>query len=290
MQLGIVTPVVNLNPRFDPPPWELEGTMDDIVAVAQAAEAAGYGWVSCPEHVCVPAAAAGERGGRYWDPLVTLSYVAARTSSIRLLSHVLVLGYHHPLEVVKHYGSLDEASGGRVLLGVGVGTLRPEFDVLGVPFEDRGARADDALRAIRAAFGRRTPSYDGPYYRFSDVVVDPCGLERPLSVWVGGRTSRSLRRALELGDGWIPFGLQLGELESILSQPDVAERRDARDQPFDVVLAPEPPLDPLARPRGAAETVAAYEAAGATSLSLRFRHQSRAHYVEQLEAMAALLS
>jgi len=290
VRLGIVTPVVNLNPRFDPPPWELDGTMDDIVEVARAAEAAGYEWVSCPEHVCVPAGAAGQRGGRYWDPLVTLSTVAAHTTRIGLLSHVLVLGYHHPLEVVKSYGSLDEASGGRVLLGVGVGTLRPEFDMLGVPFDDRGARADDALRAIRAAFGRRAPSYDGPYYRFSDVVVDPCGLDRPVAMWIGGRSRRSLRRAVELGDGWIPFGLALPDLRALLADPALAEGVQARAGAFEVVLAPEPPVDPLSRPGETAAVVEAYAEAGATALSLRFEHRSRSHYVEQLGAMAELVA
>ncbi len=289
MRLGIVTPVVNLNPRFDPPEWEQNGTMDDIVAVAAAAEAAGYGWVSCPEHICIPAATAGQRGGRYWDPLVTLSYVAASTSSIGLLSHVLVLGYHHPLEVVKRYGSLDQASGGRVVLGVGVGTLRPEFELLGVPFEDRGPRADDALRALRAAFGQRTPRYEGPYFRFGDVVVDPCGLDRRVAMWVGGNSRRSLRRAIELGDGWIPFGLGLAQLEQLLADEELTARRAERIVPLEVVLAPEPPVDPAGRPEATAEVAAAYAKAGATGLHLRFVHRSRTHYVEQLEAMAEVV-
>ena len=76
---------------------------------------------------------------------------AARTTRIRFATNVLVLGYHHPLEIAKRYGTLDRLSGGRVILGVGVGTLKEEFDLLGVPFDDRGARADDALRALKLA-------------------------------------------------------------------------------------------------------------------------------------------
>ncbi|HUY64258.1 MAG TPA: TIGR03619 family F420-dependent LLM class oxidoreductase [Acidimicrobiales bacterium] len=289
MRLGIVTPVVNLNPRFDPPAWELEGGIDDIVVVARAAEAAGYEWLSCPEHVLIPTSVAETRGGRYWDPVVTLSYVAACTSRIGLLTHVLVLGYHHPLEVVKRYGTLDVASGGRVILGVGVGTLRAEFDVLSVPYDDRGARADDAMAALRAAFGHRAPSYDGPYYRFDSVIVDPCGLDRRVAMWVGGRSRRSLRRALELGDGWIPFGLELPALAALLDDETLAARRAERQGHFDVVLAPEPPVDPLGQPEHSADTVAAYQAAGATALHLRFVHHSRSHYLEQLEAMVSVV-
>jgi probable F420-dependent oxidoreductase len=287
VRLGIVTPVVNLNPRFDPPAWESEGGIEDIVAVARAAEAAGYGFVSCPEHVCIPRPVADTRGGTYWDPAVTLAYVAAATASIGLLTHVLVLGYHHPVAVLKTYGTLDRASGGRLVLGVGVGTLRPEFELLGAPYADRGARADEALRAIRSGFGQRAPRHVGEHFRYDDVIVEPHGVQRPPPIWVGGRTRRSLRRALELGDGWIPFGMELPALQALLADETLAARRAERPD-FDVVLAPEPPLDPGAEPERCRETVGAYAAAGATALHLRFRHRSRQHYVEQLEAMAAL--
>ena len=285
MRFGLVTPVVNLNPRFGSARWEEEGGIDDVVAIAQAAERSGYEWVSCPEHVAIPEDVAELRGGRYWDPLTTLSFVAAATRSIRLLSHVLVLGYHHPLEVVKRYGSLDTASGGRVVLGVGVGSLEAEFDLLSAPFAGRGARADDAIKAIRASFGQRVPSYSGSHYRFSGFVVEPSGVQRPVTIWVGGRTRRSLRRALELGDGWIPFGLDHDRLESMLSDDDTAQAVAQRGPAFDVVLAPEPPLDPVGDPVGAEGVVRSYEAIGATALALRFRHESRAHYLEQLDAL-----
>ncbi len=284
MDLGIVTPVVNLNPRFDPPAWERHGGIDDIVEVARAAEHLGYRWVSCPEHVVIPEPTAATRGGRYWDPVATLSYVAASTETIGLLTHVLVLGYHHPLEVVKRYGTLDVASGGRVILGVGVGSLQPEFELLGVPFAGRGARADDALRAIRASFSERVPRYSGPHFDYAGFVVEPSGVQSHVPIWVGGRSRRSLRRALELGDGWIPFGLSLDELRALLGGADAAAL-EARAPALELVLAPEPPLDPVGDPRAAATAVRAYGDIGATALALRFRHDSREHYIEQLEAM-----
>jgi probable F420-dependent oxidoreductase len=286
MRLGIVTPIVNLNPRFEAPAWERDGTIADIVAVAREAERLQYGWISCPEHIAIPEDVASARGGRYWDPLVTLSYVAASTTSIGLLSHVVVLGYHHPLEIVKRYGTLDVASGGRLILGVGVGSLQAEFALLGAAFEDRGARADDALRAIRASFGHARPHYDGTHYRYSGVIVEPSGIGRPLSIWVGGRTRRSLRRALELGDGWIPFGLGHAELRAMLAGDSVADELTRRGGGFDLILAPEPALDPVGDPEGAAATLRSYAELGATGLNLRFRHRSRDHYLEQLVAMA----
>jgi len=290
VQLGLVTPIVNLNPRFEAPAWERDGTIDDVVAVAREAEKLGYRWISCPEHTAIPEDVASVRGGRYWDPLVTLSYVAGSTATIGLLSHVVVLGYHHPLEIVKRYGTLDVASGGRVILGVGVGSLQAEFELLGVDFVDRGARADDALRAIRTSFGHRSPSYAGTHYRYSGFFVEPSGLDRPLSIWVGGRTRRSLRRALELGDGWIPFGLAHADLQTMLTAAPVTAALAERAGGFDVVLAPEPAFDAVGDPAAAAAVVASYAELGATGLSLRFRHRSRDHYMEQLAAMAQVVA
>ncbi len=284
MRLGLVTPVVNLNPRIDPPRWERDGGMDDVVAVAEAAERLGYEWVSCPEHVAVPLGEVPLRGSRYFDPVVTLSFLAARTTRLRLVSYVTVLPYHHPLELVKRYGTLDEASGGRVVLGVGVGSLEGEFELLDVPFKGRGARSDDALAALRACFGRPRPTYHGTHYDISEVAIEPCGLQRPPPLWVGGRSARSLWRALALGDGWAPFGLPHETLAAWLREGPVAEALAERPD-FELVLSPEDPLDPLGDPAKAAEALALGVDLGATTMALRLRARSRSHYLEQLEAM-----
>ena len=290
LKLGIVTPVLHLNPRFDPPAWEEHGSVTDLVTVVTAAERSGYDWVSCSEHLAIPEAAAPDRGGRYFDPFSTLGFLAAHTERIGLLTHMAVLGYHHPLELVKRLGTLDVLSGGRVIAGVGVGSLQPEFALLGHPFVGRGARADDAIAALRAAWGTRVPHYEGPHYRFSGFIVEPSGLPRPLAVWVGGRTRRSLRRALALGDAWMPFRLLAPELAALWADPAIAEAAAARATPLELYFAPEPPIDPLGDPDGARRLLAGYLDAGATGFSLRFRHDSPAHYCEQLAAAATLVS
>ena len=253
MQLGIVTPIVNLNPRFEAPAWERDGTIGDVVAVAQEAERLGYGWISCPEHIAIPEEVASVRGGRYWDPLVTLSYVAASTTSIGLLSHVVVLGYHHPLEIVKRYGTLDVASGGRLILGVGVGSLQAEFELLGAEFDDRGARADDALRAIRASFGHRRPHYAGTHYRYSGFIVEPSGTRsaRCPSGWAGVPVARC--------DGPSSWATA-GSLSDCRHAESAGHARTGQRWPasssssgpgrFDLILAPEPALDPVGDPEG----------------------------------------
>jgi len=293
LALGIVTPVLHMNPRFDPPEWEITAGVDDAVWVVQEAEKFGFDWVSCSEHIAIPAAASSVRGGRYFDPFSTLGYFAAKTTRVGLLTHMAVLPYHHPLELVKRLGTLDVLSGGRVIAGVGVGSLQPEFEVLGHAFDGRGERSDDAIRAIRAAWGQRVPEYHGTHYDFEGFIVEPSGLPREIEVWVGGRTRRSLRRAVEVGHAWMPFGLKLEELTDLLTSPKVRNELSAysegRGRPLKVILAPEPPVDPLGQPGRTTEFLASYVAIGATGFSVRFDHHSPAHFCEQMAALRSVV-
>jgi probable F420-dependent oxidoreductase len=269
--------------------WEEAGTFADVVAVVQEAERLGYHHCTCSEHVGIPVAVAETRGARYWDPLATFGALSVHTSSIRFAAHVLVLGYHHPLAIAKRYGTLDQITDGRVILGVGVGSLREEFELLGAPFDDRGGRADDAMRALRASLSQSVPAYHGPFYSFEGFVIDPHARQSHVPMWVGGRTARSLRRAVELGDGWAPFGLRTAELGAMLARVRDTEAWAARTRPLEVVLQNEHPLDPSAEPDRVREQAQRFAEIGATALNVRFVHHSRAHYLEQLAALAALL-
>src|SRR6476659_4297433 len=160
VRLGITTPLFTMTPDGHAP-WEVDAQLDDVVPLVEAADRLGYEYVTCSEHVVIPDDVAPVRGGRYWDPLATFGYLSAVTTRIRFATYVLVLGYHHPLAIAKRYGTLDRISGGRLILGVGVGSLQPEFEMLGAPFDDRGARGDESLRALRTSFGRREPEFHG---------------------------------------------------------------------------------------------------------------------------------
>jgi probable F420-dependent oxidoreductase len=278
VKLGIVTPVLTLLPRAHAR-WEETAAFDDVVAIVQEAERLGYHHCTCSEHVAVPVAVAAVRGGRYFDPLATFGAIGSATSTIRFAAHVVVLGYHHPLAIAKRYGTLDLVTGGRVILGVGVGSLREEFDLLGAPFDDRGARADDAMRALRGALSQQEPAYHGAYFDFEGFLVDPSAVQPNVPMWVGGRTFRSLTRAVELGDGWAPFGLRTSELDTML------QRAGHPDRPFDVIVQNEHPLDPLTEPDRVAEQLRRFADIGATGVNVRFVHHSRDHYCEQLAAL-----
>ena len=288
VKLGIVTPVLTRLPRAHAN-WERDAGIAEVEQLVVEAEQLGYEHVTCSEHVAIPTETARVRGGTYWDPLATFGYLAARTTTIRFATFVLVLGYHHPLAIVKRYGTLDQVSSGRVILGVGVGSLAEEFELLGASFDDRGDRADDAIRAVRASFGREEPAYRGTYYSYEDFVVEPAGVQRLVPIWVGGRTARSLRRAVELADGWAPFGLSPDDVAAMLDRARATPTWSARNAELEVILQPDPPLDPADDREGALAAVAEMREAGATQLNLRFVHHSVDHYCRQLEAMRALI-
>lgn len=279
MRIGLSTPVVVQVPGVASE-WERDAGIEELQTIAEAADALGFDFLTCSEHVAVPAADAEVRGAVYWDPLATLGFLAACTSRIRLATSVLVLGYHHPLEIAKRYGTLDRVSGGRLTLGVGVGSLAAEFELLGADFDDRGRRADDALRALRVSLSAPRPAYDGEFHRYDSVVVDPCAVQPRVPIWVGGRTRRSLRRAVELGDGWMPFGLRSEDLVGMLAAVEVPAG-------FDVVL-PAGPLDPSDHPDRAARRLEALRDLGATAVTVTLSATSAAHYRDQLEALRAV--
>lgn len=280
LKLGIATPVVT-NVGGAPLTWEANASIEDVGRIAETADRLGYHHLTCSEHIGIPTSEAPRRGSRYWDPLATFGYVSARTEQIRLATMTLVLGYHHPLAIVKCYGTLDHVSGGRLILGVGVGTLKEEFDLLGAPFDDRGARADDALRALRAALPSNEPAYHGEYYSFDGLTVEPCALQPHMPIWVGGRTKRSLRRAVTLAEGWCPFNVPVAT---------AAEWLRAWELPpgFEVVLPADHLLDPVGEPESTRETLQTMAAAGTTTVAAWFVHRSLEHYLEQLHALAEL--
>jgi probable F420-dependent oxidoreductase len=280
VRIGIVSPVVTRVPGAHSD-WEHRADIAELAQIAECADTLGYAHLTCSEHVAVPVDVADQRGGTYWDPLATFGYLAARTHRIRFATQVLVLGYHHPLEIAKRYGTLDKVTGGRLTLGLGVGSLQEEFALLGEPFEGRGARADDAIRALRHALTDDVPEYQGSHYRFGGLRVDPRPMQESVPLWIGGRSARSLRRAVELGDGWVPFGLSHSAVRSMLERSDIPND-------LEVVLSTGV-TDPLGDPHGTLRLIHDAIASGATTIGVSITARSADHYCDQLSALADLI-
>lgn len=278
MRLGIVSPVVTQVPRMHSE-WERSAGIEELARIAETADRLGFNHLTCSEHIAVPSEVAQQRGATYWDPLATFGYLAARTSRISLATQVLVVGYHHPLEIAKRYGTLDRVCDGRLVLGLGVGSLEEEFDLLNAPFADRGPRADDAIAAVRASLSQHEPEYHGEFYDYDGFVVDPHAVQPRVPMWIGGRTLRSLRRALRYGDGWVPFALTTEQVIEMLGSVELPEG-------FEVILSTGRAVDPVGDPAATEQTLRQLRINGATVAGVTVRAESADHYCEQLEALA----
>jgi probable F420-dependent oxidoreductase len=285
-RFGIITPIVTLFRRSEN--WETTAGPRELREIAIAADQLGYEYLTCSEHVGIPSDVEPIRGGRYYDPLATFGFMAALTERVRFLTNVLVLPYHHPLAVAKRYGTLDRMCEGRLMLGVGVGSLEPEFELLGAEFAGRGDRYGEALEALRACWAQRQPAFHGKYYDFDDFIIDPCAVNAQIPIWLGGRTPRSLRRALVSGDGWNPFSLSVNDVAALVRRASEWPEWKERREPLDIALAPDGAAD-VTQPGGVERFCAAVERtleAGATVINVTPRADSLEHYLEQLEGVA----
>ncbi|MCH9675629.1 MAG: LLM class F420-dependent oxidoreductase [Gammaproteobacteria bacterium] len=198
--------------------------MGDLVELAVEAEAMGYqsAWVS--DHLFHAEYVAKRLDDRpYHEPLTVLTAIAARTEAIELGTSVLVLPWHHPVRLAKTIASLDDYSGGRVNLGVGVGVTQDEYAALGVPFAERGRIADEMLGAMRALWTQAVPEFHGKYYDFAGLRFEPKPMQTPYpTIWVGGNSPAAHRRLCEFGEAWHPLGI--GPDDLALKADELAER------------------------------------------------------------------
>lgn len=184
-----------------------------ILDIAKSAEDLGFDSLWASDHIVIPEAHKGF-GDLFYDPLTTLSFVAAETRSIQLGTSVIILPYRNPIVLAKMISTLDVLSGGRLILGVGVGWLEGEFDALGVSYVDRGPITDECIDVLKNLWSKEEPGYRGKYYNFSNMKFFPKPLQKPHPpIWVGGNGLAAIRRAIAFGDGWHPVGLTPAEIE-----------------------------------------------------------------------------
>ena len=241
MRFGAVLPI-----------WQL--TIAEAETLTMAAEELGLDGVFVPDHILAKPATTEHYGPHWPDPFSLLAYLAGRTTRIQLGASVIVLPYRNALVAAKAAATVDQASKGRFIFGVGVGWDEAEFVDLRLPFHERGRMSDDYLRAIRAAWAADMPTYKGQYVSVSDATFAPRPAQRPTPpIWVGGApgaiSNAAVRRCAELGDAWHPLGLTLDDIEKgAATMRTLAEKAGRRDVP---VLAPRNTLDLTDSPKGA---------------------------------------
>lgn len=186
-----------------------------LIDLAVRAEEGGFASVWTSEHLINLAYVRARIGdGAYYHPLAILSAIASRTSRILLGTSVIVVPFHNPFDIAKYVATLDQISRGRVILGVGVGNVKDEFDVLGIPWEKRGAITDEALDVIRALWTQHEAQHAGNRWQFSSIHTSPKPYrDRRVPIWVGGMSAAASKRAIRVGDGWHPTGITPSELK-----------------------------------------------------------------------------
>ena len=181
----------------------------DVVAMGPLAEALGFDSIWVMDHLFNNGYIR-ERldDAPYYHPLSILSYLSATTQSITLGTSVLVMPYHNPVELAKYSATLDQISGGRLTLGVGVGAMSEEFDALGISLKDRGSLTNESINILKELWTNENPSYSSSRWNFSDLKFSPKPLQKPsIPIWIGGASDGALARAARVGDGWHPSGV-----------------------------------------------------------------------------------
>jgi probable F420-dependent oxidoreductase len=195
-------------------------TPEALRTLASRGEDLGFAIIGVPDHVIIPrdiaphypysdtGAFPGSDSGACLEQLALLSFLAGQTSRARLLTSIMVVPHRHPVLAAKMLATADVLSGGRVTVGCGVGWMREEFEVLGAPpFAERGAAANEYIRAFKELWTSPAPAFDGKYVRFSNISFLPRPLQRPHPpIWIGGESAPAMKRAACLGDGWYPIG------------------------------------------------------------------------------------
>ena len=209
------------------------------VEMIVAAEEAGFDSAWTVEHTVIPELHASQypysndgriAGDRYDlplpDPLIWMAYVAAHTTRIKLGTGILILPQHNPVVVAKQIATLDLMSGGRILLGIGVGWMREEFDVIGASFDDRAARTDEYVAVMRTLWSQQKASFSGDFFHFENVYCLPQPPEGDVPVIVGGHSRAAARRAGRIGDGFFPARELPEDLISLARETAESNDRD----------------------------------------------------------------
>ncbi len=238
-----------------------QSTRETFLACARAAEDAGFDDVWVQDHLAIPPDDAEGSGGRYLDPLGALAFLAGATSRIGLGTGVINLPYRTPLPTAKAIATLQELSGGRLYLGVGVGWMAPEFRALGVPRTERGARTDETLAFLADCFANDVVEAHGQKFLFLPRPTRP-------PIYVGGAAPQALVRAAQFGDGWMPMAREAAALCAPIAELRERFAAAGKGAPAVVVLASFSRKDPAA----ATAQARAFAEAGATHLVFAERY------------------
>ncbi len=279
--------------------WEKQAGADELAAIAVKADESGFFYIAVCDHIAVPRRLAGAMGTTWYDTIATLGFLAALTTRVRLLSHVWVAAYRHPLQSAKSFATLDRLSNGRVIVGVGAGHVPEEFAQLGIDFSQRGRMLDEAMDALSVALAEEFPVFSGKTWSADDGGIGPRPIQRPRPpIWVGGSSPAAQRRAGQRGDGWLPQGTPRRDMPGQVAAVLEHRRHHLGDEPIDIgaicefIYVGTPTWD-VGRGvlSGSAEAIAAkireFGAMGVNHVQVRFKARSLDEQLDQMDKFGA---
>jgi probable F420-dependent oxidoreductase len=267
--------------------WEGQSGPTELARLAKTADDAGFHYVGVCDHVALPESVVGGMGTHWMEPIGTLSWLAAHTTKVGLLTHVYVLAYRHPLMAAKQFANLDYLSRGRALIGIGAGHVEAEFEQLGLDFHRRGKATDEGIPVLAAALENEFVDGFGARPR-------PVQSPRP-PIWVAGSSAPAIARAAKYGDGWLPQGPSNQAMVDTLQAAREANGR--ADLPMMIghitpfIYVGDPSFDVGAgtisgSPVAIAEQILAGTANGVNQLQVRFKARSCDEQCDQMVAFA----
>jgi probable F420-dependent oxidoreductase len=276
--------------------WEADAGAAELSALVRKADETGFFYVAVCDHLAVTKPLDAHMQTTWYDTVATLGWIAGQTERVRVMSHVYVMSYRHPLHTAKSFMTLDELSGGRAILGVGAGHLEGEFDLLGFDFSRRGAVTDAAIDVAREAFTNEYPDIETEFWgHLQGAGMAPRPRQAHLPIWVGGSSKPALRRAAERGDGWLPQGTPRDEMPGQIAFLLEHRKQTIGDEPIDLgtitefLYVGDPGWDVgeqtlSGSPDLIAERLNEFGAMGVSHLQIRFRNRTLHELLDQMDA------
>lgn len=273
---------------------------DAVLEGARAAEDAGFHSIWVSDHIVMSSQLVQAFGEAFLEPFTVMAYLAGVTQRARLGISCAILPYRHPLLVAKQVATIDQLSGGRVIFGAAAGWAEGEFQALGLPFHHRGAMADEALQAIRAAWTEADPAFQGRFFRFDGIKAEPKPLQQPHPpIWVGGVSEKGVDRAVRFADVWHPTYLETAVLEQRIAYLRKASQKAGRQPPAVALraflrLSDEPQGEARRTWSGSPDEIATdirrHAGLGVTYLLVEFMARDKADLLRSIEVFATKVS
>lgn len=279
--------------------WEETAGPDELGAIAQACDRGGFAYIAVCDHTAIPRSHAPMMGTEWWDTMTTLGWLAGITKDVRLVSHVAVLAYRHPMITAKAFATLDVISKGRAIVGAGAGHVEAEFEMFGLDFKDRGPALNESLELLDLALREEFVTYEGKRFQVKDMGSRPRPVQTPRPpIWIGGSAGAALKRVAKYADGWLPQGSPRDKFpDQVAELRRLREEHGRGDEAMDIGAITEmlyvgkPDWEVGAHtlsgsPEEIAESLRWYGEQGANQIQIRFRNRTLQELLDQIEAFS----